>query len=78
MTSVILFLNDVFKVLLSPLPHITYYVNWLMFAAGAAFFIFWCIQLVKKFGGNEDKIYHSPTEGSNPYYQKELHSQENK
>ena len=76
MTSVILFLNDVFKVLLSPLPHITYYVNWLMFAAGLGFFIFWCVQLVKKFAGNTDKAYNSPTEGTNPYYKKELHYQE--
>ena len=74
MTSLILFLSDLFKVLLSPLPYIAFIGNTLLALVVAGFFLMWCMKLVTVFGGNKDKIVHSPTEGTNPYYRTDLYS----
>lgn len=77
MTSFWLFLSEVFKFSYKFYDLAGNVVNWVLFLAASIMFCYWCYTLITTFGNNKDKDYHSPTEGKYPYYNAELHTEEN-
>lgn len=73
MTSFFLFLSDLFKWSFGFFEVAGTVVNWLLFIAACAMFIYWCYVLVSALGNNRDKEYYSPTEGKHPYYDPNIH-----
>ncbi|QOR73606.1 hypothetical protein SAMN05443429_106154 [Cruoricaptor ignavus] len=73
MTSFWLALSNFFKWTFGFFDFAGYVLNWILFLAASAIFIYWCYTLVVTLGNNKDKEYFSPTEGKHPYYDPEIY-----
>lgn len=73
MTGFWLFLSGLFKWSFGFYDLLGNVLNWLLFLAACAIFIYWCYVLVTTLGGNRDKEYYSPTEGKHPYYDPKIY-----
>lgn len=73
MTSVWLFLSEVFKWTFGFFDAFGNVLNWILFIVASILFIYWCYVLVVTLGGDKDKEYFSPTEGKNPYYDPKIY-----
>lgn len=73
MTSIWLFLSDLFKWSFGFYPLMGTIINWVLFLVASAFFIYWCYILVVTLGGDKDHEYKNETAGKFPYYDPEIY-----
>ncbi len=76
MTSFWLFLSDVFTWSFGIFEAAGYVINWILFLAACALFIYWCYVLMVTLDGDNDKEYFSPTEGHHPYYDPKINKKD--
>lgn len=76
MTSLWLFLGDIFTATFAFFDFAGNFLNWILFIVSCGFFIYWCYVLVVTLGGEKDKEYYSPTEGKFPYYDPKIYKNE--
>ena len=73
MTSIFLFLSDVFTWALGFFEAFGYVLNWILFIVASIIFIYWCWELVVPLGNNKDRDYKSPSKVKRPYYDTEIY-----
>jgi hypothetical protein len=73
MTSIFLFLSDVFKWSFGFFEAFGYLLNWILFIVASIIFIYWCWELVVPLGNNKDRDYKTPSKVIRPYYDPEVY-----
>lgn len=68
MTSLWLFLSDVFVWSFGFYDMLGYILNWILFIVASVLFTYWCWELVVPLGNNKDRDYQSPSKQVRPYY----------
>ncbi|EKB61738.1 hypothetical protein [Bergeyella zoohelcum] len=68
MTSLWLFLSDLFVASFSFYDMFGNVLNWIFFIVCCVLFVYWCWVLVVPLGGDKDLEYKSPSKEKRPYY----------
>jgi len=78
MTDFLLWLSGAFKWSFGFFDIFGNAINWILFIASVILFVYWCVVLITRLGGNKDKEYKSDTEAGHFYYTEKLYKNPNK